>query len=213
MPEWSQEAYQRAFNAAAEPLRPVEAALKERGVPASIEQTGGFCMVAYVYLTDRLVDGAHLGIAEDGGLNVCLYSNGEDEGTVLLREADESAVVALVSSIYGVRQQQAEPASEISKNLLHMRRLRGDLVKRGIEMDFETNQDAATEGVVGLSRSGRNGPHLRVSVFDDGWYTVVLHKTADDEGYVIPWQPLWRAVDLIARECRSAEAGQTGPIF
>lgn len=70
--------YEEACVAAAtdQGLDPIVAALEAAGVPVSVEQTGGFCMVAYVYgesdgpVSVGITDAETIGSGESGAL-VC----------------------------------------------------------------------------------------------------------------------------------------------
>lgn len=97
------DSYSRAFDAASEPLRPIQQALADRGITLSIEQTGGWTMVGYVH---RAIDGAeypYFGISHEAGYDymLCRYDYADDDGTIIGDYADLSGTVDKLTAAIG----------------------------------------------------------------------------------------------------------------
>lgn len=73
LPSGYEEACERA--AEAQGVTAIENALTGAGIEVEVEQTGGFCMVAYV----RPADGRVLAMANDGKVDLYVYATAQDE--------------------------------------------------------------------------------------------------------------------------------------
>ena len=80
-------------------LDPVIAALAKEGVDVVVEQTGGFTMVATVYLTDD--HSARLGITEerDSRYLLCAYPEPDSDGEIVY---DDLSLAQLVHTVINI---------------------------------------------------------------------------------------------------------------
>jgi hypothetical protein len=103
--------YDLAVARAALPLRPMQITLGgEHGITMVIEQTGGFCMVGYVYETGP---GYHIGVStEDGGETflICLYdpANEADEGGVAYEDSPYAPLAETVERVVSLAKKEVQ---------------------------------------------------------------------------------------------------------
>jgi hypothetical protein len=116
-------------------LDPITAHLRKLGIPVVVEQTGGFCMVATVYLNDGHTE--YIGITpgeyndekkyRPGTWLVCFYPDREDiDPPVLDWHADSDRVVALIRAHTNSTEVRLTTVTRVSEETLNPGRLRID---------------------------------------------------------------------------------------
>lgn len=79
-----------AKHAERQKINEIAMALEKDGIPCTVDQTGGFCMVVHVYAED---EERWLGVTQEG---VCFFEHAEDDGVFCDSDLPKDQIVKIV---------------------------------------------------------------------------------------------------------------------